>query len=216
MRAWLSGLLVCSGLVAAGAALSSNSGAEPSRTALHAATPQPQESRSRIFLTAAQVSQALARGEIDRPIKSIINVPQALRYGQFVWRENGVPDGPVWIRVDLDRQLMSVFRSGHEIGTAVILYGAYDKETPLGRFPILSKDKDHHSSTYDAPMPYTLRLTPDGVSIHGSNVRWGYGTHGCIGVPLEFAKRLFNATHRGDDVLIVSKSHEHRDSPTPA
>jgi lipoprotein-anchoring transpeptidase ErfK/SrfK len=52
-------------------------------------------------------------------------------------------------------------------------------------------------------MPYTLRLTNDGVSIHASDVRYGAATHGCIGVPLAFAQRLFNAAHVGDEVTVV-------------
>jgi lipoprotein-anchoring transpeptidase ErfK/SrfK len=109
------------------------------------------------------------------------------------------------VRVDLTSQLISVFRSGDEIGTAVILYGADGVPTPTGKFPVLAKLKDHRSATYDnAPMPYTLRLTADGVSIHGSNVRWGFATHGCIGVPTAFAAKLFNAVKTGDEVLIVN------------
>lgn len=53
-------------------------------------------------------------------------------------------------------------------------------------------------------MPYTLQLTNDGVSIHGSTVRWGAATHGCIGVPLEFARRLFNQAKVGDEVTIIA------------
>jgi lipoprotein-anchoring transpeptidase ErfK/SrfK len=65
-------------------------------------------------------------------------------------------------------------------------------------------------------MPYTLRLTDDGVSIHGSTVRWGAATHGCIGVPLEFARRLFEASRVGDDVLIVAAgSARHAGSSSP-
>jgi lipoprotein-anchoring transpeptidase ErfK/SrfK len=65
--------------------------------------------------------------------------------------------------------------------------------------------KDHRSITYDnAPMPYTLRLTPDGVSIHGSDVRWGRATHGCVGVPVAFAERLFGQVSKGDEVVIIS------------
>jgi lipoprotein-anchoring transpeptidase ErfK/SrfK len=127
-----------------------------------------------------------------------------MTYGEFRWDDKGVPRGPAWIRIDLKSQLLSVFRSGHEIGTAVILYGADRKETPIGRFPILAKLKNHRSSAYDAPMPYTLRLTGDGVSIHGSNVRWGFATHGCIGVPEAFAAKMFDAVSKGDEVLIVS------------
>jgi lipoprotein-anchoring transpeptidase ErfK/SrfK len=169
-------------------------------------TPAPP--RGRIAVTPAQLREAFAAGLIDRPIKTILDVRSAMTYGQFVWNDNGVPAGPAWIRVDLHAQLMSVFRSGHEIGTAVILYGADGLPTPTGKFPILAKLKDHRSITYDnAPMPYTLRLTRDGVSIHGSNVRWGFATHGCIGIPKAFAAKLFDVVKVGDEVLIVSGKH---------
>ena len=70
------------------------------------------------------------------------------------------------------------------------LYGTDGKPTPTGSFSILEKDADHYSHSYDAPMPYMLRLTNDGVAIHGSNVREGYATHGCIGIPPNFARLL--------------------------
>ena len=168
----------------------------------------------RIAVSASMLRQAYASGAIDRPIKSILNVPGRMHYGDFRWDDTGVPAGPMWIRVDLDAQLLSVFRGGHEIGTAVILYGADGVETPTGKFPILAKLKDHRSATYDnAPMPYTLRLTGDGVSIHASNVRWGYATHGCIGVPEAFAAKLFAAASLGDEVSISrGKSREAADA----
>ena len=48
-----------------------------------------------------------------------------------------------------------------------------------------------------------LRLTNDGVSIHGSKVERGYATNGCVGVPDEFAKRLFKLAKLGDKVIIT-------------
>ena len=156
-----------------------------------------------MYLSQAQVRQALASRTLDRPIKSLLAVQAPLHFGDYRWSDEGVPSGPVWIRVDLQTQLLSVFRAGHEIGTAVIVYGGDNKETPTGKLRILGKARDHRSSLYEAKMPYTLRLTGDGVSIHGSNVRWGAATHGCIGVPLAFAQRLFSATKVGDEVVIV-------------
>jgi hypothetical protein len=168
-----------------------------------AATPRS----DRIVVSAAALSQAYAAGVVDRPVKSILNVPGHMSYGDFVWDDKGVPEGPLWIRVDLKAQIISVFRSGEEIGTAVILYGADGVPTPTGRFAILAKFRDHRSVTYDgAPMPYTLRLTRDGVSIHASTVRWGFATHGCIGVPQAFAARLFDAARLGDPVTISRSS----------
>jgi lipoprotein-anchoring transpeptidase ErfK/SrfK len=155
-------------------------------------------------ISAAQSSAALASGSLDHPIKSLLSVKSPMHYGEWIWNDRGVPAGPTWIRVDLHSQLLSVFRSGHEIGTAVVLYGADGLPTPTGKFPILAKLKDHVSATYgNAPMPYTLRLTNDGVAIHGSNVRWGFATHGCVGIPKEFAAKLFEVVAKGDEVLIV-------------
>ncbi|WP_238940977.1 MULTISPECIES: L,D-transpeptidase family protein [Sphingomonas] len=127
----------------------------------------------------------------------------AIKFGDYAWDTKGVPDGPLIITVDLAAQTLSVFRDGYEIGAAAILYGADDKPTPLGTFPITQKDAHHVSNLYDAPMPYMLRLTNDGVSIHGTEVAWGYATHGCIGVPTKFARLLFNEARLGDRVIIT-------------
>jgi lipoprotein-anchoring transpeptidase ErfK/SrfK len=158
---------------------------------------------SRLFLSDKDNrSIALPNGEF-RPVSSVLNIDGAMRYGQFQWNDQAVPAGPVWIRVDLTTQLMSVFKGEHEIGTGVILFGADSHPTPIGRFPILAKFKDHQSSIYDAKMPFTLRLTGDGVSVHGSNVRRGAATHGCIGIPADFAAHIFAAVKVSDLVFIV-------------
>jgi lipoprotein-anchoring transpeptidase ErfK/SrfK len=135
-------------------------------------------------------------------IKRVLDMP-AIAFGDWKWDEDGVPPGRMVMTVDLKAQTISVFRGGYEIGAAAILYGANDKPTPLGRFPILEKDADHVSNLYDAPMPYMLRLTMDGVAIHGSEVEWGLATHGCIGVPVKFAKLLFGAVRKGDLVIVT-------------
>jgi hypothetical protein len=136
-------------------------------------------------------------------VRSVLNITKRMQFGDFVWNEDRIPNGPVWVRIDLAKQLLSVFRGGHEIGSAVILYGSDGKATPTGSFSILEKNQSYHSRTYDAPMPYMLRLTSDGVAIHGSNVREGWATHGCIGVPTEFARLLFSAAKKGDPVAIM-------------
>ena len=155
-----------------------------------------------VFREGKQLEVAAAAGGV-REIKSLLNLPRRISYGDYTWSETGVPDGRIWVFVDLTAQTLSVFRGEHEIGTTVFLYGADEMPTPVGRFTVLQMDKDHHSNTYDAPMPYTLRLTADGVAIHGSVVRQGAATHGCLGVPMEFARRLFAEAKVGDEVLIT-------------
>lgn len=144
---------------------------------------------------------ALPNGD-RREIGSLLNVERPLRYGDYIWNDANIPSGPIWVRVDLEHQMMSVFRGGHEIGAAVILYGTDGKATPTGVFPVIEKAEYHRSSSYDADMPYMLRLTGDGVAVHASTVRQGSATHGCVGIPSVFAKLLFGQIQRGDDVVI--------------
>nr|WP_320450901.1 L,D-transpeptidase family protein [Sphingomonas sp. CFBP8993] len=137
-------------------------------------------------------------------VRRILDLKKPLSHGDYVWDDSTAPDGPIVITVDLAAQVVSIFRDGYEIGTAAIIYGADNMPTPLGVFPVLQKDADHVSNLYDAPMPYMLRLTNDGVAIHGSDVRYGNATHGCIGVPIAFARKLFAATHLGDRVIVTN------------
>jgi lipoprotein-anchoring transpeptidase ErfK/SrfK len=138
-------------------------------------------------------------------VRRILDIDGPLRMGAYHWDETGAPvDGPVVITVDLEAQVLSIFRSGYEIGTAAILYGREDKPTPLGAFPISQKHARHVSNLYGAPMPYMMRLTDDGITIHGSDkVAPGYATHGCVAVPTAFARKLFEAARLGDIVIVT-------------
>jgi lipoprotein-anchoring transpeptidase ErfK/SrfK len=137
-------------------------------------------------------------------VKSILPIDGPLKMGDHHWDERAAPSaGTIVITVDLAAQVLSVFRDGHEIGAAAILFGADAKPTPLGVYPITQKDADHVSNIYHAPMPYMLRMTNDGISIHASEVADGYMTHGCIGVPKPFAKKLFETVKLGDKVIVT-------------
>lgn len=167
------------------------------------ANPFPDASASRVFLTSQESTEAARRELLPAGTRSILGTAGKLDYGGWRWDDKGVPAGPVAIRVDLERQLVSVFQGNHEVGTAVIVYGMEGKETPRGRLPILGKTRDYHSITYDAPMPYSLWLRRDGVALHGSSVRMGRATNGCIGVPVKFAAKLFEIAEKGDVVEVI-------------
>lgn len=144
------------------------------------------------------------------PIRRRLNLERELLHGDYVWQEAGAPPGRVWVLVDLSTETLSVFRGGVEIGRAIILYGTDEQPTPLGTFSITEKDADHESNIYDAQMPYMLRLTDDGIAIHGSVVVRGSASRGCVGIPDEFAALLFAQARLGDRVTIV------RSAPAPA
>ena len=137
-------------------------------------------------------------------VKRILPIDGPIKYGEWHWDEKGAPSaGTTVVTVDLKANVLSVFRDGYEIGATAILTGHGDKPTPLGVFPITQKNRDHVSNLYDAPMPYMMRLTNDGVAIHATKVENGYVTHGCVGVPEGFAAKLFAAARLGDRVIVT-------------
>jgi lipoprotein-anchoring transpeptidase ErfK/SrfK len=172
-------------------------GPAPTRAEARIATASPAPARLE--------TPAAAPADANFVVRRILDIPGPLKMGTYHWDESGAPaDGPVVITVDLEAQVLSIFRGGYEIGAAAILYGRDDKPTPLGAFPISQKDAHHVSNLYDAPMPYMMRLTNDGVTIHGSDsVAPGYATHGCVAVPVPFAKKLFEAAKVGDLVIVT-------------
>ena len=160
-----------------------------------------------IEFVSAEVVQDTPAFDPDDPfvIKRILPIEGPIRYGEWHWDDEGVPDGPLVMTVDLQARVISVFRDGYEIGAAAALLGTPEHPTPVGTFPILTKERDNVSEQYNnAPMPWTLRLTWDGVAVHGgSTVELGYASHGCISVPDEFASRLFDEAEIGDVVIIT-------------
>ena len=139
-------------------------------------------------------------------IKRILPIDGPIKYGEWHWDESGAPaEGPLVVTVDLEARVMSVFRDGYEIGATAVLLGTDEHPTPLGVFPILSKERHNVSEIYgNAPMPWTLRLTHDGVAIHGgSTVERGWASHGCIGTPDAFVSRLFAIAKVGDRVIVT-------------
>jgi len=157
------------------------------------------------FAQSGSASPAPVAGKSPFVIKSILPIEGAIRYGDWFWDESAAPSsGALVITVDLEARVISAFRDGHEIGTAVVLVGTQEHPTPLGTFPVLTKERNNVSEKYNyAPMPFTLRLTWDGIAIHGSPVMNGYASHGCIGVPNDFGKKLFGVTKLGDVVYIT-------------
>ena len=153
---------------------------------------------------APKTEAAPAQPAAEFVVKRILPIEGAIKYGEWHWDEKGAPAaGTTVVTVDLKANVLSVFRDGYEIGATAILTGYGDKPTPLGVFPITEKDRDHVSNLYEAPMPYMLRLTNDGVSIHSTKVENGYVTHGCIGVPDAFAAKLFATARLGDRVIVT-------------
>ncbi|HVL29554.1 MAG TPA: L,D-transpeptidase family protein [Sphingomicrobium sp.] len=154
----------------------------------------------------ATAAPATASGTEVRSAQALAEHAEALKPGDWVWAPRLAPKGPVLVYVDLDRQLASVYRNGIRMGVSTISSGKPGHETPNGVFTILEKNKEHYSRTYDnAPMPYQQRLTWKGVALHAGNLPGYPASHGCVRLPMEFAKLLFGTTEMGGTVVIAGR-----------
>lgn len=141
---------------------------------------------------------------LGRAGKSAETTSDRLRPGQFVWQPELAPSGTMTMTIDLAHQRAYVYRDGVRIGATTISSGKRGYETPTGAFTILQKDKDHYSKKYHhAPMPYDLRLTWEGISVHGGHLPGYPASHGCVRLPIAFSRALFNEARLGMAVTIT-------------
>jgi hypothetical protein len=160
----------------------------------------------RLFTSSALGAAAVAMSPGSWPAGADTAVEDVrdLKPGQFVWYPERARAGPVAIVVSLPDQLVYVYRDGIRIGVSTCATGRPGHATPTGVFTILQKDKTHHSSLYnDASMPFTERLTWSGVALHAGSLPGYPDSHGCVHLPLEFSKLLFEVTQLGTAVIIA-------------
>jgi hypothetical protein len=165
-------------------------------------------------LLAGTTGLALAQGATQ---SSAVDLPPSqLKPGQFIWTPAAVPAGPLVMVISLDEQLAYVYRNGLRIGVSTVSSGKKGKETPTGVFTILQKKKVHRSNLYnDAPMPFMQRLTWDGIALHAGNLPGYPASHGCVRLPYEFARRLFDVTTFNMTVVVAQEASAHAEHAHP-
>jgi len=141
----------------------------------------------------------------------------AMKPGDFLWAPNVAPAGPVVIVVSIAQQRAFAYRNGVPIGISTVSTGKKGHETPTGVFTLLQKNVDHKSNLYNsAPMPYMQRLTWDGIAMHAGNLPGYPASHGCVRLPMGFAKLLYGVTRLGLTVIITAGADVPRFAPTPS
>jgi lipoprotein-anchoring transpeptidase ErfK/SrfK len=80
--------------------------------------------------------------------------------------------------------------------------GRSGKSTPTGNFTVSEKDKDHMSSIYHCPMRYFLRLSGMSFGLHVGQLPGYPASHGCVRLPEEVAKLLYETATVGTPVTI--------------
>jgi len=129
--------------------------------------------------------------------------PLYLKPGQYRWVADVPATGDTKVVIDTLTQLFYVYRADKLIGVATVSTGKKGRETPLGFWAVMNKQKLGHSRKYEnAPMPFMQMYDPKGIAFHaGPNP--GYpASHGCVRLPLKFAERLYGLTQMGTKVVI--------------
>ena len=128
--------------------------------------------------------------------------PKPLKPGQYLWRD-APGDGPQRVVVSLTDQRAYLYRGSELVAVSTISTGKDEKPTPTGIFTVLDKKPFYRSKKYDnAPMPWMQRIDDYGIALH-AGFNPGYpASHGCIRLPVAFAKKLYNVTGVGTPVFI--------------
>ncbi|MFV0624503.1 L,D-transpeptidase [Sphingomonas sp. ac-8] len=169
-----------------------------------------------LLLLAAALPAAAAPQQPAPTALSVVDAVQQLKPGGYLWAPQIAPAGPMMVVVSLKLQRAYVYRNGVIIGVSTVSSGAKGHETPTGVFTVLQKAVDHKSNLYnDAPMPFMQRLTWDGIAMHAGKLPGYPASHGCIRLPLAFARLLYGTTSRGMTVVITDGAPVPRVAPTP-
>jgi lipoprotein-anchoring transpeptidase ErfK/SrfK len=110
---------------------------------------------------------------------------------------------PIMAIVSIKSQKVTFYDTDGWILSAPVSTGTTGRETPAGVFAVVEKDKDHHSSLYDdAWMPNMLRITWNGIALHGGPLPGYAASHGCVRMPFDFAAKVFDKAPMGMRVII--------------
>ncbi|MDD4931896.1 MAG: L,D-transpeptidase family protein [Methylacidiphilaceae bacterium] len=134
--------------------------------------------------------------------------------------------------IHVRQQKLYVYQGKKLAAIAPICTGNATHPTPMGRFTIVQKDRNHLSNRYGcfvdnatgrivdgnailgqpapagthyeaAEMPHFLRITSDGVGLHGGYLPGFAASHGCIRLPKSFASEIFELVQDGTPVSVV-------------
>lgn len=126
-----------------------------------------------------------------------------LKPGQYLWRKVPESAGPDRVVISLGDQLAFLYRGDNLVAVAAISTGIEGRNTPTGIFTVLDKKPFYRSKKYDnAPMPWMQRIDQYGIALHGGYNPGYPASHGCIRLPVGFAKKLYSVTDLGTEVYI--------------
>ena len=119
--------------------------------------------------------------------------------------------------VSIKSQKVTIYDANGWILSAPVSTGTKGRETPAGIFAVVEKNKDHRSNMYDdAWMPNMLRITWNGIALHGGPLPGYPASHGCVRMPFGFAEKLFDKVRMNTRIIISPNDAEPVEFSHPA
>jgi len=134
------------------------------------------------------------------------------------------------IKISLREQRAYFYKNNMLVGVSQLSTGREGKNTPIGHFSVINKDKDHASSMYGdfvdksdqvvkpnvavtdpkpqgthfkgASMPFYMQIAP-GFGLHAGYLPGYPASHGCIRMPQFMAENFFKSVSVGTPVTIT-------------
>ncbi len=85
-------------------------------------------------------------------------------------------------------------------GPVPVSHGRKGHRTPPGTFRVTFRSRDHVSSIYGTPMPYSVFFN-GGIAFHQGDIR--SGSAGCVRMQRASAREFYSSLRRGDVVQVV-------------
>ncbi len=166
--------------------------------------------------TDAEVTQIVSeikegKTVVREPVFSRQETPE----DQTIW-------GSTYAEVDIEMQHMWFIQNGQVVFESDVVTGVPNaqKATPTGTFTILEKKQNkvlrgnimpNGRREYETPVAYWARITWSGVGFHdatwqaefgGTRYQEGYGSHGCINMPLDAVRTFYDLIYVGCPVIV--------------
>ncbi|MDO5018650.1 MAG: L,D-transpeptidase family protein [Lagierella massiliensis] len=120
--------------------------------------------------------------------------------------------GKTYIEIDLTRQHLWFYKDGALVVESDVITGAPWSETPTGVFKVWSRETNRMltGEDYSSPVSFWMPINWGGVGLHDASWQSSFGkdlyktrgSHGCINLPYEVAKKIYTEVKNETPVVI--------------
>lgn len=164
-----------------------------------------------------QVVEQADESHVSEPLEvksQKLKQPGPLVYPNVIKSANGAGHKVV---VDISAQRAFVFIGDKLAFETPVSSAAKGRHTPRGTFKITEKIRTgKHSTLYKSAMPYWMRLDESAIGMHTGQLPGYAASHGCVRMPDESARFIFDLVPKGTTVQIVDSMKPKVVEPPPA